>query len=153
MMNLQKHLYMTIEEGNKLIASFMGATIELKEGRWHGNHWSPYRGLSNHASANNKDFIEHHIHFDSSYHESWDWLMPVVEKIEGINEPIANFVRYSVETSNNNCYVYLLLDWDIPIIITKQQGKSKIEAVWHCCIKFIEYYNGNTRINTFTPSL
>lgn len=52
-----------MDESNKLIAEFMGINV--------GEYTSyPEEGLTQYAVV------------DLQYHESWDWLMPVVEKIE-----------------------------------------------------------------------
>ena len=65
---------MTIVESNKMIAKFMGAkfaTHALK-----GTCWLPTYGVCN------VDTIELGKGKILEYHKSWDWLIPVVEKIE-----------------------------------------------------------------------
>src|ERR1044072_3730139 len=62
-----------ILKGNKLMAEFMGFTVFHK--RYPRNH-----GIGA-PEAEWKDMIVE----KAKYHTSWDWLMPVVEKIEKIN--------------------------------------------------------------------
>lgn len=71
-------------------------------------------------------------HFN--FHESWDWLMPVVEKIEAETH-VHNFhiVRDTAEiifTSRSMEYPYIEVG-----------GKTKIEGVYRAVMKYIEWYN------------
>ena len=63
-------------EDNKLIAEFMG-----------------YPNIAN--DKDKKDYLEDCV----KYHESWDWLMPVVQKIEqyceGVPQEMLNISLYS----------------------------------------------------------
>ncbi len=58
----------------------------------------------------------------NAYDTSWDWLMPVVEKIEGLG------------------YFYSDSDGE-RIQVTNIQGKSKIEATYKAVVEFIKWYN------------
>jgi|SRR6185312_15737930 len=89
-----------ILEGNKLIAEFMGAVfaetqinIPSKDGQWY--------------------FIE-----DLKYNYSWDWLMPVVEKIK----------KYWFD---DNCEAHKVCSLSIV---------TPIEEVWGVVVEFIKYY-------------
>lgn len=66
------------------------------------------------------------------YHTSWDWLMPVVEKIEGIG-------NYGVEISHFSCNIYEL-SLDQSDLNIEANFNSKIEAVWQAVIQFITWY-------------
>ena len=61
---------------NKLIAEFMELPTEVSKA-----------GLLNyyHREYNSGTWYEEH---ELSYNVSWDWLMPVVEKIEQVNEGV-----------------------------------------------------------------
>lgn len=109
-----------IQEGNNLIAKFMGAklvphpTVNCKE--WTG--YTPIEGLLQSTT----------LHF----HDDWNWLMPVVEKIEKEKHPV--FI------SSNNCTIYERTGKNHGFIIDKY-GISKINACWQAIIQFIKWYN------------
>lgn len=106
---------MSTEEGNKLIAHFMGNEVD-------GNRMLVYpRWLI------------------MQYHTSWDWLMPVVEKIEnGCGNP------YSVEIDKYSCgvrYVHIFNGKKVQFF--EAADSSKIETVWKTVVAFIQWYNEN----------
>lgn len=122
----------TAIEGNKLIALFMGATISdkgivlLKE--WHDNH----------------KFCEVS---DLKYHSSWDWLMPVVEKITRIPLP------YKQDDGRQDTHwprTFGMLDeWGNPMF-RFNCGKlftadTLIEATYKAIVDFIEWYNNQNK--------
>jgi len=70
------------------------------------------------------------------FHLQWDWLMPVVEKIEEM-DVVASFqieqpTIYIWKSSENSTFK------DIEIDIFKS---SKLEAVYKAVIEFIKWYN------------
>ncbi len=72
---------MTIEEHNKLIAEFMGAQLEpYPDGHFPGEFGYRFKEK---MPANAQDTTEGWWWNQKSmrFHLSWDWLMPVVEKI------------------------------------------------------------------------
>ena len=83
-------------ENNILIAEFMGLNID--------------RGVQS-------DYMEHELR----YHESWDWLMPVLKKI---NEQISPNVKGLWRTITN-------------------PYEFSIEDVYKQVVKFINQYNNN----------
>ncbi len=61
---------------NKLIAEFMGLT----------NHHNDNLVMVRKVSQGNEPPINEVVPIDAlQYHSSWDWLMPVVEKIETVS--------------------------------------------------------------------
>ena len=112
---------MEIIEGNKLIAEFMGA-IPLEES-------SPLLKL---------EFGFHHMVMlpeNMKFHSTWDWLMPVVEKIESTEK-----VLYC-EITNNNCRIAQPYPLKTIEIYNRDGNKSKIEVVWEACVQFIKWHN------------
>ena len=78
---------MEISEGNKLIAEFMG--LVYRNGY---NYTGWYKSTTTEKFA--------YIICDTErlkYHSSWDWLMPVIEKIEGMSNYIRNKKIYSYD--------------------------------------------------------
>lgn len=104
--------------GNMLIAEFMGAMVLGEDNSWY----------------NNVPEYSHRIHIESiEYHISWDWLMPVVEKIEalGYNFEIR---RSTVEISEYAQEGRVLM---------LEHGSNKIGITYKMVIKFITWYNQN----------
>ena len=65
------------------------------------------------------------------YHEDWNWLMVVVEKIESLG--------YKVDISKweNSQYCGIYLNGKK---IAGNETNTKIEAVYNACIEFIKWY-------------
>lgn len=133
-----------ILEGNKLIAEFMTGKSKKSKVFFDLN-----------CCAN-----------DLKYHSSWEWLMPVVEKIEmmGSNKfNDINTVLYSrFEIKHNHIKLYWSKDHKYQLFIEViQKGNdsssfglskkyiridvtketTKLEAVWLACVEFIKFYN------------
>lgn len=78
---------------------------------------------------------------DLQYHLSWDWLMPVVEKIEGLSDG-----EYLFDISGRLSRISLMVNHNIDDSVTiaefhSRNSSSKIEAIWLCVIEFIKKYN------------
>jgi len=109
-----------ILEGNKLIAEFDG--VVWKDASL-VNYPRPNKQWSI-KFPNGKQFSEYGNIDDilskyCKYHSSWDWLMPVVEKI-----------IYNYDESKS-------LD------IMRELSYAKIESVYQSVIEFIKWYNQN----------
>jgi len=103
-------------ENNKLIAKFMGL-------RYVSDPISP----TGYGWTNGKTPVS----IDLKYNSSWDWLMPVVEKIED-----AATDTY-VEISESSTEI-----WGYPFRINIYK-ESKIESVYDAVVEFIKWYNKN----------
>lgn len=108
---------MDTTEKNKIIAEFLGWKIRkmpvyLDGG---GDMWMSPHTTSTFCS----------IYGEELFHRSWDWLMPVVEKIEGL--------------SNDK----KIIDWSrqSKTIFDFKLTDSKIEAVYNASVEFIKWYN------------
>ena len=102
-------------ENNKLIAEFLSVKI----------HPIEERGLYNGY------FID-----ELKYHEDWNWLMVVVEKIESLG--------YRIEIVKHICRIYLSNKETIII----SENTPKIEAVYNAVVEFIKWYNNQ---NNYKP--
>ena len=128
-------------ENNKLIAEFMGDYFDTGlEPAYYIRYNKEYK-------------IE-----DSQFHKSWDWLMPVVEKIESLDlkeygyqwEGIDGKTEYNngsicVEIEQDRCWIYMNLSLD-PFHTFNEKSRgvefpTKIEATYAAVVEFIEYYN------------
>lgn len=72
------------------------------------------------------------------YHNNWSWLMPIVERIEDIENGRFLFSINSREI--------VIEDWkELPeqtiIQIDRYDEESKIEMVWEAVVEFIKWYN------------
>lgn len=143
-------------EGNGLIAEFMGAEYQ--------KDWS--NGIYKKPIPNYKFTIAptEHASYNWSpeglqYNSSWEWLMPVVEKIQKVFHWDSENDKYiSVEDFGIVYTRRYPTDMNVTriCICTKLNGamsefhhirkesKSKIESVWLAVVEFIEWYNVNT---------
>ena len=110
-----------IIENNKLIAEFLSIKIHPCE-TIENFKFLPIeeRGLYNGY------FID-----ELKYHEDWNWLMEVVEKIESLG--------YRIEIVKHICRIYLSNKETIII----SENTPKIEAVYNAVVEFIKWYNEN----------
>lgn len=99
---------MNILEGNKLIAAFM-EHYHINDGYYRVTPQKCY-----------------HLE-ELQYHSSWDWLMPVIEKIDQ---------TYEVSIIGNECEIAENgYEWKS---ICKSSSESKIDAVYQTIVKFIQ---------------
>lgn len=116
---------MTTSESNKIFATFKGWTVcecdtcrqkKSTQYKWGERNWEVYA-------------VE-----DLKFHSSWDWLMPVVEKIESLAD--------IVEIKGIQC---LIITFDgIDHVIAKTE-KTKLASVYSACLAFIQWYNEQTK--------
>jgi len=97
-------------ESNKLIADFMG----MKQGV-----------IVNGIGYYDPEELE--------YNKSWDWLMPVVEKIESMgNTQIAIGKKYAYFTIKGE---------DTPVVY----GETRLLAIYKSVVQFIKWYNSQSK--------
>jgi hypothetical protein len=132
----------TIEEGNRLIGQFDGWVKQPDFVNSDNETFPHYRKVVNSLGHCHSLF-----HDPNKYYESWDWLMPVVEKIEAMGHKTLigggdYWGNYSqiMYGKNEEEHRRLFLGSNTE---TKALGKgaSKIEAVYLSVIEFIQWYN------------
>jgi hypothetical protein len=108
-----------MEKNNKLIAEFMGADFNDK-------------GMTRICG---KFGLERVSALNLKYHTSWDWLMPVVEKIESL--------KYRVEISHNGCLIESHKDLDTARINSGigEIEPTKLKATYKAVVGFINQNN------------
>lgn len=68
------------------------------------------------------------------YHISWDALMPVVEKIEGMG--------YMIDMQPHHCQIYSKQDnWPDKLIIDADFKTTRLENTYEAVTEFITWYN------------
>ena len=102
------------QKDNKLIAEFMGLTIITDNISYFDTNYKPLK----------------------NYHNDWNWLMEVVEKIENLSKEgetyMFSITKFSARVTYKGSRIV-----DLPI------DNTKIEAVYNACIEFIVWYNEN----------
>lgn len=137
---------MTTEEGNRLIALFIGfkeqgigiiypftdrvfdealyvpdMTMSCSEGRYEARRITQRHSLS-----------------ELKFHRSWDWLMPVVLKIESLG--------YNVHSKKVSAEIFD--SYYNKSLMKSGRCESKILALWKVCVDFVIMYNELNRILT-----
>lgn len=105
-----------ILEGKKLIADFMGLK-SFEDGRYGKMYPNPIQ-------VGNSIFGDAGLRYNSS----WDWLMPVVEKIEAIKDSD----DYEVDIFANCCDIGGKFE---------AVGITKIEATFKAVLQFLKWYD------------
>jgi hypothetical protein len=119
-------------ESNKLIALFMG----YSEDEIQAEDWCGCNVLAECQFTGEKQMTA------ANYHTSWDWLMPVVEKIEGMG--YYSWIVYSLydkiglsyqmcigKLENRNCHA----------IAVEYGSQSKIQTAYQAVLQFIQWFN------------
>lgn len=122
-----------IIEGNKLIAKFMGA-----RGYYLNEDIITYPAGDNPEPSINNGTATHNI-YDLKYHSSWDWLMPVMEKI---GQEYNVRITWCADGGTKGLDVTYI---DRPDVFDKSiadfGGYGAIVNTWKCAVKFIEWHN------------
>lgn len=126
--------------GNKLIADFVGFE-EVNIGQF-----DKYR-----IPEDFRKFLHcshcQYLNFDNS----WDWLMPVVEKIENIQLPCPSMVKVIVKIAGTSCRIYKG-EWNddkegFISVVDYDKVFTKIKSTYLAVIEFIKWYNKNVPQN------
>jgi hypothetical protein len=124
-----------IIKGNILIALFMGYT-ERFDLRTDGKpkYQAPITGDATHSMAYSAEELEHSM--ELQFNKSWDWIMPVVDKIKELKHPIylyQSHVQSTVEIFEMKNDHYIIRESDT---ISKP-----IEVLFRAVVQFIKFYN------------
>ncbi|MAN60483.1 MAG: hypothetical protein CMI60_00920 [Parvibaculum sp.] len=123
-------------ENNKLIAQFMGLPTEVFKS---GKVKYYYREFNSGMYDPETNWYEEH---ELSYNVSWDWLMPVVEKIEEVFIDDSNLIikehRYEFDMKYTQCEIY---DHVRDCVVASGDMGSKILSTYQSVVEFIKEYN------------
>jgi hypothetical protein len=109
-----------MENENKLIAEFMGYKVVDKPKVVNGENFFEYIDENG-----NYTYCNSLLKYDTS----WDWLMPVVEKIESLRDLDGNAYRFSIDMCNVS-----IENTDIEIL----GGDFKINTTYNAVVEFIK---------------
>lgn len=126
------------EENNRLIADFMG---------WESHK---YDHLPDRVHKGDQGLDLR----NTKYHNSWDWLMPVVDKIEGLklgdvviktlfdDEDLYRDANAYFRIEYSNAYIDLCGTMKLyESLIAIEDKPTKIEATYKAAVEFIQWYN------------
>lgn len=102
------------------------AAEESKKYFYEGNPYSPY-----------SSFYPKEMRF----HYSWDWLMPVVEKIESMGYRTTLFCHEYGKEDGNSMHI----KDSSHTMLGDGFASTKIEAVYKAVVEFIKWYNENKK--------
>jgi len=137
-----------IISGNKVIAEFMGYRFYDKQT---DPIWPGWRKEWKKEWENKKRNIDDDVflckrHRDLKYHSSYDWLMPVVQRIEdlGYYVKVSGFSGSTdLEISEKGLGLNLICQNFIGV----SGAESKIDVIWLGVVDFIRYYKKQLRVN------
>ena len=110
-----------IIEGNQLIAEFMGYDFIAE---------------NSHFIVRESDYLEPYHH---KFNSSWDWLMPVVEKID--------LMGFDVQISRISIKISRILENENPIIsLVCGDVSQKLDLCFLAVVEFIQWYNQNKEL-------
>ncbi len=122
-------------ESNKLIAEFMGAVGTPK---YNPTEWDVY--ITGCLDVDSDDEKAQHFYTpdEMKYHKEWNWLMPVVEKINDTE-------RYEVCIGDCHCHITDTENdnFKVRALTLSLQGKTTIEATYQAVVEFIKWYDQN----------
>ena len=118
---------MSIQESNKLIAEFMGAKVENKFVLLESRRYA--LSVKNYPTQ-------------LQYHRSWEWLMPVVEKIGVLRvKSLASYnpdLMFRIEIVNG----YTAIEGTgTTIFFSSSIEGSMLTATYKAVLQFIQWYN------------
>jgi len=118
-----------VYEGQKLIANFM--SLHIKE----VNYGNVYCYGDNVYLPN-----------ELEYYKSWDWIMPVIDKINGLGKEFsfAIFKTYVSLTVEKGGKMYKDFSFAYSEYITAEQ--TGLEAAFKLVIKFLDWYYKNLSV-------
>lgn len=122
-----------IIDNNKLIAEFDG---------WKKSDLGP--GIYTHTPTSTEIHSRYMftIRKTFNYHKDWNWLMPVVEKIEALKVVKTFNIGYNKNHDLlNDVSIYTSTTKKLIISSLQEHKNSKIKATYFAIIEFIKWYN------------
>ena len=112
-----------ITDNNKLIAEFMGVNVITID---------DIRANKNPIQSSADGYLKE----DLEYHTSWDWLMPVIEKIEDEEDCEFRITDDWSDKKTFTCSISARRDGEV-IVRGSQASDNKLKAYYLAIVKFI----------------
>lgn len=129
---------MNTTENNKLIAEFMGYKQDAK-GKYEiiedfdiVENIQTYVEDDDYRTVVGGIVLVNFLPEEMRFHTSWDWLMPVVEKINETG-------RFEVNIGYGRCYI---TDGEDELTLSMVENQTQY-AVYRAVVEFIKWYNEN----------
>lgn len=124
-------------ENNKLIAEFMGAKTQPQKG------YVEYEMYGIIPSIEDAEYIQHFFQADEMlFQSSWDWLMPVVEKIESLG--------FNITIEKNYTDVMEIFNGLGGSLFGFKRSSDKIKNTHKAVVEFIKWWNNQVEIKKAT---
>jgi hypothetical protein len=128
-------------ENNKLIAEFMGAIIIE-------TYYNEDKSINHFLMDMGKNRTQNSRYISDItmlYHKSWDWLIPVVEKIESLGY-YTKIYSYTIGYSTEHYMAILTYDdktqyENLAMNRKFTHSANKLTATYNAVIEFITWYN------------
>lgn len=125
-------------ENTKLIAEFIGYVIteEFIHGREKALYFKSHKHSNSIMTGRTEKFIWEECYKQKllKFYTSWDYLMPVVEKIKSLN------VQIRMYSFIDKSQVIKIQDWQGQSIVTVR-GEDTIKVYYKAVVEFIKWYN------------
>ncbi len=132
-----------IIEGSVLISTFMGAEYERKKDAFEERYHETMTFVGTPGNWRGRNDLTRHQYLTMHlmYHTDWDWIMPVVEKIEEIEKR-----RFGVEITPFGIVIddYKELSNISIVEVQKEEGDTKILLLWIAIVDFLKWYNSQS---------
>jgi hypothetical protein len=127
----------TITETNKIIAEFMG--LELEETL---TGEMVYARETEDFSKINNIRTEFYYPEELLYHKSYDWLMPVYNKIEQL--PLVYAMNTRLNNLDDDNYQVSIVPFNMDTFDSMfHSSSSKINAMYKAVVEFCEWFNNS----------
>jgi hypothetical protein len=114
-------------ENNKIIAQFMGLAPRLVSPDVYEYSDSPFISIR----EDNPEKVMEGIVKYAKYNTDWNWLMPVVERIESMG--------FCFDIMNKACSISR--SNEMIVDLNGNDFDKKIDSVYFACVDFLEWYN------------
>jgi hypothetical protein len=118
---------MKIQESNKLIAIFLGYKLYKTEKGFYGIVYPDCTDWS--FGCWEVELLNEKIQNDFNYHEDWNKLIKVVEKIESFENVLVKMVGSKTIIAHESKTIAVC------------ETISRINSTYRCVLEFIKYYN------------